>query len=69
MSLMDGNGNHIIALDILKGVLIITVVVGHVYAPLSWLDVFWFHMPAFFIICGYATHNWKFEKKISVRRL
>lgn len=60
---MDGNGNHIIALDILKGVLIITVVVGHVYAPLSWLDVFWFHMPAFFIICGYATHNWNFEKE------
>ena len=55
------SGNRIIALDILKGVLIITVVIGHVYAPLRWLDVFWFHMPAFFMISGYATKDWHFD--------
>ena len=41
-----------IIIDILKGILIICVVYGHTSLN-KLIDVFWFHMPAFFIISGY----------------
>jgi len=43
-----------IEFDILKGIMIICVVVGHSnFRPLIPIDVFWFHMPAFFLVAGY----------------
>lgn len=40
--------------DILKGILIICVVIGHTNLRSSIpIDIFWFHMPAFFFISGY----------------
>lgn len=41
-----------IKIDILKGILIIFVVAAHSYWKLRKI-IFWFHMPAFFIISGY----------------
>ncbi len=49
-------------LDILKGLLIIFVVIGHTNIKIPYLDVFWFHMPAFFLISGYLTKQWSFSK-------
>lgn len=38
--------------DILKGLLIVTVVMGHTSFKIPLIDVYWFHMPAFFMITG-----------------
>lgn len=38
--------------DILKGLLIICVVIGHTVKT-PYINVFWFHVPAFFLIAGY----------------
>lgn len=49
------------SIDICKGILIWCVVLGHAsFLSLEWLHtaIFWFHMPAFFIITGYLT-NWE----------
>ena len=51
-----------IELDILRGLLIIFVVIGHTNIKIPYLDVFWFHMPAFFLISGYLTKQWSFSK-------
>lgn len=45
-----------IEFDILKGILIIFVVIGHMGINIGF-DVYWFHMPAFFMITGYLTSN------------
>ncbi|RYM02809.1 hypothetical protein EWH99_10775 [Sporolactobacillus sp. THM7-7] len=48
-------------LDVAKGILIILVVLGHsgLDQDISIArDVFWFHMPAFFIISGYLFHSY-----------
>lgn len=45
-------------IDITKGILIISVVIGHTAIVIPWFDVYWFHMPGFFMISGY------FYKKI-----
>ncbi|WP_442945177.1 acyltransferase family protein [Nostoc sp.] len=39
-------------IDCWKGLAIITVVVGHIIAPVS-KYIFWFHMPLFFFLSGY----------------
>lgn len=44
--------------DILKGILIICVVMGHTATGIPYIDVFWFHMPAFFLITGFLTRTW-----------
>lgn len=44
--------------DILKGLLIICVVMGHTAMGIPFVDVFWFHMPAFFMITGFLTRTW-----------
>lgn len=45
---------RLLEFDILKGLLIICVVVGHTpLNPIGFFDVYWFHMPAFFMISGY----------------
>ncbi len=44
--------------DILKGILIICVVIGHTCITIPFIDLFWFHMPAFFLITGILTKNW-----------
>jgi fucose 4-O-acetylase-like acetyltransferase len=38
-------------LDVAKGILIILVVLGHTHLPFT-LYIYWFHLPAFFIISG-----------------
>lgn len=48
--------NRKIEFDILKGFLIIFVVIGHIGANIGF-DVYWFHMPAFFMISGYLTQR------------
>lgn len=45
-----------IEFDILKGILITFVVTGHIGANVGF-DVYWFHMPAFFMISGYLTKH------------
>ncbi|MEI6533497.1 MAG: acyltransferase family protein, partial [Candidatus Roizmanbacteria bacterium] len=40
--------------DILKGILIIMVVIGHSNAPYRGF-LFWFHMPAFFMVSGFLN--------------
>jgi len=43
-------------LDILRGLMIICVVIGHCsFAGSLYVDIFWFHMPVFFMISGYLT--------------
>lgn len=42
--------------DILKGILIVFVVTGHIGVNIGF-DVYWFHMPAFFMISGYLTQR------------
>lgn len=47
-----------IEIDILKGFLIIFVVIGHIqaYHDQPHEVIFWFHMPAFFMVSGYFMH-------------
>jgi fucose 4-O-acetylase-like acetyltransferase len=40
------------SIDIAKGILILLVVIGHSGAPFS-RYIFWFHMPAFFVLSGF----------------
>ena len=51
MSYMERN----IELDILKGIMMIFVVIGHTNITIPYFDVYWFHMPAFFLISGYLA--------------
>lgn len=46
-------------IDICKGILIYLVVAGHAMPSYTWSNIciFWFHMPAFFIISGLFIHN------------
>lgn len=53
--------------DMLKGILIITVVMGHAGLSIFGFDVFWFHMPAFFMVSGVLTNkfiDYKSKKQI-----
>lgn len=43
--------------DMLKGILIITVVMGHAGMTIFGFNVFWFHMPAFFMVSGVLTKH------------
>lgn len=43
--------DRIIYIDILKGILIISVVLGHLGVPFS-KYIYWFHMPVFFMVSG-----------------
>lgn len=52
-----------IEFDILKGILIIFVVTGHMGINIGF-DVYWFHMPAFFMITGYLTSSF-----VSIERI
>ena len=55
--------------DIMKGILIVMVVLGHTTIKLPLIDVFWFHMPAFFMITGYLSQRWvSFGDKMYLRR-
>jgi fucose 4-O-acetylase-like acetyltransferase len=49
-------------IDIAKGILILLVVLGHSGAPFS-KYIYWFHMPAFFMIAGF------FAKDFATRKL
>lgn len=44
--------------DIMKGILIVLVVIGHTSIRLPYIDLFWFHMPTFFMITGYLSQRW-----------
>lgn len=52
--------------DILKGILIVCVVIGHTDLKLPYVDIFWFHMPAFFMITGYLTNTWITPKEVFI---
>ena len=63
-------------IDILRGLMIICVLIGHCsFASHLKLDVFWFHMPVFFMISGYLIKiplqnpfkNREYLKKKTVR--
>lgn len=57
--------------DILKGILIVLVVIGHAIVSDTALHkvIFWFHMPAFFMITGYLTTRWNNSRKTIIRRI
>ena len=56
--------------DILKGIMIIFVVVGHCKGGLKpYFDVFWFHMPAFFLLSGFLNSRWNFNKQSFVKNI
>lgn len=48
-----------IEFDILKGILIVFVVIGHsqISTELHRI-IYWFHMPAFFLVNGYLSNNY-----------
>lgn len=52
--------------DILKGILIIFVVIGHGYYYSINSVIFWFHMPVFYFISGYLL---KIPNKIDISNL
>lgn len=60
---------RLIEFDILKGLLIVSVVIGHAVNPSRWFDVFWFHMPAFFMLSGYMSKNWSINKESILHRI
>lgn len=44
---------RLVEFDILRGLLIIAVVMGHAGVKTPWVDMQWFRMPAFFMVSGY----------------
>lgn len=50
-------------MDILKGLGIILVVMGHYYLPFPWFNPYSFHMPLFFFISGYF-YNARYENDV-----
>ena len=52
---MGGKGSREIAFDIMKGIGILLVIVGHSTYPPGWIHtwIFSFHMPLFFLVAGY----------------
>lgn len=53
-------------IDIIKGILIICVVLGH--SNINYSDIlFWFHMPLFFIINGYLWKNKDIKLSVFIR--
>ena len=52
-------------IDILKGILIILVVVGHAVKGDTAVHqfIYWFHMPAFFMVSGYLYKERPFDKE------
>ena len=62
--------NHLLWVDVMKGIGILTVVAGHVYLGDITRIIFLFHMPLFFFLSGYLlkpTKNYKsyFLKKVN----
>lgn len=59
-------------IDILRGMMIICVVIGHCsFAHKLPINVFWFHMPVFFMISGFLTNppvENPFKNKIYLRK-
>lgn len=54
------------AIDIMKGIAIILVIIGHLQIPVFFHHVIYsFHMPLFVIVSGYLFH----EKSVSMRRV
>lgn len=60
---------RLVEFDILKGILIIFVIIGHIGITLTGFDVYWFHMPCFFMISGFflkSNPDIPFIKKLKV---
>lgn len=51
-------------MDIAKGIAILAVIVGHVYAPPTVIGkvIFSFHMPLFFVVSGYFIKDYSIKK-------
>lgn len=60
----------LIEFDILKGLLIVLVVIGHAISTDTPLHhtIFWFHMPAFFMISGYFTSEPRSMKDLLTKK-
>lgn len=56
------NKKRNMTIDIMKGILIILVVIGHSYWYYKKV-IFWFHMPLFFMISGYLLNKPEKEKE------
>ncbi len=57
-------------IDFLRGILIVLVVVGHSQVGFS-KYIYWFHMPAFFMLSGYLfkpVANWKDWKSYALKK-
>ena len=64
---MSTSCNRIVYIDIIKGIAIILVIMGHVLSDPSLLRnaIYTFHMPLFFIISGYFL---KFKSENAFRK-
>ena len=51
------------AIDVLKGILIILVVIGHAKNDIVHDVIFLFHMPAFFMVSGVLIDRYKLVEK------
>lgn len=61
---MQPKSNRLEHIDILKGLLIILVVIGHIGGiPTLHKYIYWFHMPCFFMISGYLFQAKKKKTK------
>lgn len=50
---IDIRANRSLTVDVFKGLLIICVVIGHAFAFNDVRYIYWFHMPAFFMVSGF----------------
>lgn len=53
LNTVDMDTDRIISVDVFKGLLILFVVIGHAFTFNETRYIFWFHMPAFFMVSGF----------------
>ena len=54
---LRASGGRCMWIDVLRALLIITVIVGHSNADARMIQIIlWFHMPLFFILSGFLLH-------------
>lgn len=72
---LRASGGRCMWIDVLRALLIITVIVGHSNADARMIQIiFWFHMPLFFILSGLLLHmpqksEWKMWAVKKAKRL
>lgn len=53
IDILDVRANRSMTVDVFKGLLIICVVIGHAFSFNDVRYIYWFHMPAFFMVSGF----------------